>query len=203
MSSDEVCGATPQGIVINSRTGCAMQTGVISFIGVGANQACPSDRCREAIRRVGERDGIRILRRASFYRTEPVGMPGQPWCINTVLEIRTTLPPRRLMAVLLEIEQEMGRRRDADETGARARVIDLDLLLYGQEVIEEEGLIVPHPRLHERRFVLEPLNEIASYVLHPAFGVSVRGLYSRCSDRAAVERVPDVGDELSNPDERA
>lgn len=176
-----------------------MQSGIVSFIGVGANQDSPLDRCREAVRRVGERDGVRILRQASFYRTEPIGMPDQPWCINTVLEIRTTLKPQNLMAVLIEIERVMGRRRDASEPGLRPRVIDLDLLLYGQEVIAEEGLIVPHPRLHERRFVLEPLNEIASYVMHPAFGVSIRGLFNRCSDSGVVEKMPGEGDEPSSP----
>lgn len=163
-----------------------MHPGIISFIGVGANLGRPLEQCREAIQRVGQQEGITLLREASFYRTEPIGDPGQPWYVNTVIEVRTTLTPRSLLSGMEEIEQQMGRRRS--EVKWEPRVIDLDLLFYGQEVIAEEGLIIPHPELQWRRFVLIPLNEIASYVVHPSFGVSVRGLLKRCEDRSRVEK---------------
>lgn len=159
--------------------------GVIAFIGIGSNLGDPAARCRDAIRRLGEVPGIRLLRTSSLYRSEPVGPPDQPWFINAVSEIRTVLRPLDLLAALQGIEHEMGRIG-----GARwgPRVIDLDLLLYGQEVVAEAGLVIPHPEMHRRRFVLEPLCELASYGIHPAFGVSARGLLDRLRDPAIVER---------------
>ena len=159
--------------------------GIIAFIGIGSNLRDPAVQCRDAFRRIGAIPEIRLLRRSSLYRTEPVGPEDQPWFINAVAEIRTDLPPRKLFEALKEIERKMG-RTDGPRWGPR--VIDLDLLLYGQKVVAEEGLVIPHPELHRRRFVLEPLCELASYVIHPAFGVSVRGLLDRLTDPGLVER---------------
>jgi 2-amino-4-hydroxy-6-hydroxymethyldihydropteridine diphosphokinase len=159
--------------------------GVVAFVGIGSNLRDPAVQCRDAFRRIGAIPGIRLLRRSSLYRTEPVGLEDQPWFINAVAEIRTGLRPRMLFAALKGIEREMG-RTDGPHWGPR--VIDLDLLLYGQEVVAEEGLVIPHPELHRRRFVLEPLCELASYVIHPAFGVSVRGLLDRLMGPGLVER---------------
>ncbi len=133
---------------------------------------------------ISDTPGIRYLRSSSLYRTEPVG-PEQPWFVNAVCEIRTALTPRFLFTGLKEIERRMGRT-----VGAKwgPRIIDLDLLLYGQDIVEEEGLVVPHPELHRRRFVLEPLCEIASYEVHPVFGISMRGLLDRLADDHRVER---------------
>jgi 2-amino-4-hydroxy-6-hydroxymethyldihydropteridine diphosphokinase len=159
--------------------------GVVAFIGIGSNMCDPAARCRDAVRRLGEVPEIRLLRSSSLYRTEPVGPRDQPWFINAVAEIRTGLRPQGLLAALKGIEREMG-RIEGPRWGPR--VMDLDLLLYGQEVLAEEGLAIPHPEMHRRRFVLEPLCELASYVIHPAFGVSVRGLLDRLQDPAIVER---------------
>ena len=159
--------------------------GVVAFIGIGSNLRDPAVQCRDAFRRIGAIPEIRLLRRSSLYRTEPVGPEDQPWFINAVAEIRADLPPKKLFEALNEIERKMG-RTDGPRWGPR--VIDLDLLLYGQEVVAEEDLVIPHPELHRRRFVLEPLCELASYVIHPAFGVSVRGLLDRLTDPGLVER---------------
>jgi 2-amino-4-hydroxy-6-hydroxymethyldihydropteridine diphosphokinase len=159
--------------------------GIIAFIGIGSNLRDPAVQCRDAFRRIGAIPEIRLLRRSSLYRTEPVGLEDHPWFINAVVEIRTDLPPMKLFEALKEIERKMG-RTDGPRWGPR--VIDLDLLLYGQEVVAEEDLVIPHPELHRRRFVLEPLCELASYVIHPAFGVSVRGLLDRLTDPGLVER---------------
>jgi 2-amino-4-hydroxy-6-hydroxymethyldihydropteridine diphosphokinase len=159
--------------------------GIIAFIGIGSNLRDPAVQCRDAFRRIGAIPEIRLLRRSSLYRTEPVGFQDQAWFINAAAEIRTDLPPRKLFEALNEIERKMG-RTDGPLWGPR--VIDLDLLLYGQEVVAEEDLVIPHPELHRRRFVLEPLCELASYVIHPAFGVSVRGLLDRLTDPGLVER---------------
>jgi 2-amino-4-hydroxy-6-hydroxymethyldihydropteridine diphosphokinase len=159
--------------------------GVVAFIGIGANMGDPVVQCREALRHLGAVSGIRLLRSSSLYRTEPVGPKAQPWFVNAVAEIRTGLRPGELFDVLKGIEREMGR---TDGLRWGPRIIDLDLLLYGQEVIAGEGLIIPHPEMHRRRFVLEPFCELASYVIHPAFGVSIRGLLDRLMDLSVVER---------------
>lgn len=159
--------------------------GVTAFIGVGSNRGDSADACRQAVRHLAQTSHVRLLRCSSLYRTEPVGPQDQPWFINAVAEIRTTLPPRMLFTVLKEIERLMGRTESA-KWGPR--LIDLDLLLYGQETVADADLRIPHPELHRRRFVLEPLAEIASYAIHPAFGVSVRGLLERLVDPGRVER---------------
>jgi 2-amino-4-hydroxy-6-hydroxymethyldihydropteridine diphosphokinase len=159
--------------------------GIVAFIGIGSNLRDPAVQCEDAILRLGAVPEIRLLRRSSLYRTEPVGFRDQAWFVNAVVEIRTGLRPRKLLDRLKGIEREMG-RTEGPLWGPR--VIDLDLLLYGQEIVAEEGLVVPHPELHRRRFVLEPLCELASYVIHPAFGVSARGLRDRLTDPGLVER---------------
>lgn len=159
--------------------------GVIAFIGIGSNRGKPADACRKAVRKLTETLEVRLLRCSSLYRTEPVGPYDQPWFINAVAEIRTSLPPRLLFDALKEIERRMG-RTEGPKWGPR--LIDLDLLLYGQEVVQERDLVIPHPELHRRRFVLVPLCELASYAIHPAFGVSVRGLLERLEDPCRVER---------------
>jgi 2-amino-4-hydroxy-6-hydroxymethyldihydropteridine diphosphokinase len=166
--------------------------GIIAFIGIGSNRGKPADACRDAVRNLSETPGVRLLRVSSLYRTEPVGFRDQAWFINAVAEIRTLLPPRRLFEALRGIERRMGRTKGA-KWGPR--LIDLDLLLYGQEVVAEEDLIIPHPELHRRRFVLVPLCELASYVIHPAFGVSAHGLMNRLTDTGRVELYDPVADE--------
>ena len=158
--------------------------GVVAFIGIGANMGRPAAACREALVKLAEIPGVRLLRASPLYRTEPVGPQEQAWFINAVAEIRSDLSPRELFTALKEIERRMGRI-----TGTKwgPRVIDLDLLLYGQEVVREEGLVIPHPELHRRRFVLVPLCGLASYAIHPAFGVTIRGLLDRLEDTARVE----------------
>jgi 2-amino-4-hydroxy-6-hydroxymethyldihydropteridine diphosphokinase len=159
--------------------------GIIAFVGIGSNLEDPTSRCREAFRRLDTVPGIRVLRCSSLYRTAPVGPQDQPWFINAVAEIRTDLPPRKLFEALKEIEGKMG-RVDGPRWGPR--VIDLDILLLGQRVVVEEGLVIPHPELHRRRFVLEPLCELASHVIHPGFGISSSGLLDRMTDPGLVER---------------
>jgi 2-amino-4-hydroxy-6-hydroxymethyldihydropteridine diphosphokinase len=159
-------------------------SGVIAFIGIGANMGNPAAACREALSKLAEIPGSRFLRASPLYRTEPVGPQEQAWFINAAAEIRTDLSPRQLFLALKEIEQRMGRT-----AGTRwgPRVIDLDLLLYGQSIVREEGLVIPHPELHRRRFVLVPLAGLASYTVHPAFGITIGGLLERLADRARVE----------------
>src|SRR5271154_2665457 len=131
---------------------------------------------REAIRRVGELGEVRAV--SSFYDTEPVGYLAQPRFLNGALLLETELGPVELMRGLLGVERAMGRER----VGAIAkgpRVIDLDLLLYGDWVLWSEELMLPHPAMGERRFVLQPLAEIAPEWVHPVLGVTVREILAR------------------------
>jgi 2-amino-4-hydroxy-6-hydroxymethyldihydropteridine diphosphokinase len=131
---------------------------------------------REAVRRIGALGEVRAV--SSFYDTEPVGYLEQPRFLNGALLLETDLDPRTLMRELLAVERAMGRER----LGAIAkgpRVIDLDLLLFGDWVLWAEELILPHPRMEEREFVLEPLVEIAPEWVHPVLGVTVGELLER------------------------
>ena len=158
-------------------------SGVISFVGIGSNMVNPAQRCREAVDRISSVSGVKVLRRSSLYRTEPVGFLEQEWFVNAVIEIRTVLAAHELAAAMQAVEEVMGRKR-GPKWGPR--VIDLDILLYGQDVIQDGELVIPHPEFHQRRFVLVPLDEIAPYVIHPAFGVSIRGLMERLQEGSVV-----------------
>jgi 2-amino-4-hydroxy-6-hydroxymethyldihydropteridine diphosphokinase len=165
--------------------------GVIAFIGIGSNMGNPAGACRKAVEQVVQTPGISLIRSSSLYRTEPVGNKEQEWFINAVAEIRTTLTARHLLEALRCIERRMGRTHGL-KWGPR--IIDLDLLLYGREMHQEEGLVIPHPELHRRAFVLVPFCEIASYVIHPAFGVSMSGLMQRLQDPGRVELYHDANE---------
>lgn len=157
--------------------------GIVCFVGIGSNMDDPASQSLKAFDHISEANGVKLLRRSSLYRTEPVGSSDQDWFINAVAEIRTVLSARELLRTLQATEKEMGRIRDA-KWGPR--IIDMDILLYGQDIIQDEDLIIPHPDLHKRRFVLVPLCEIAPYVIHPAFGVSIQGLTDRLKDQKIV-----------------
>jgi 2-amino-4-hydroxy-6-hydroxymethyldihydropteridine diphosphokinase len=160
--------------------------GIICYIGIGSNLGNALQNCKCAIESLSQIEGILITRASSFYKTEPVGIENQNYFINAVVEITTTLCARNLLQALQNIEKSMGRMR---EVKGGPRIIDLDLLFYGQDVIREADLVAPHPEIQKRRFVLEPLNEIASYFIHPAFGVSIRGLKDRLNDNKIVEMI--------------
>jgi 2-amino-4-hydroxy-6-hydroxymethyldihydropteridine diphosphokinase len=127
----------------------------------------------EAVRRIEALGEVRAV--SSFYDTEPVGYREQPRFLNAAMLLKTELGPRELMRKLLDVERAMGREREA-AVPKGPRVIDLDLLLYGDWVLWSEELMLPHPAMSERRFVLEPLAEIAPEWVHPVLGVTVREL---------------------------
>jgi 2-amino-4-hydroxy-6-hydroxymethyldihydropteridine diphosphokinase len=150
------------------------RTGALAYIGLGANLG---DR-EMSIRRAAELIGVDRL--SSIIETDPWGYEDQPRFLNAVAELRTEYPPRVLLEVLLEVEQRLGRDRTGPRYGPRK--IDLDLLLYGDQSIEEPGLQVPHPRLHERLFVLEPLAELAPELRIPGRGTVLEALAGLQSD---------------------
>ncbi len=150
-----------------------------AYIGIGSNVGQPLENCLSAIRLLGEMQGCRIDGRSGFYRTEPVGVEGQEWYVNAAVAITTERSPQHLLEGLLALEKKMGRVRK-EKWGPR--IIDLDLLIHGKRIIEEEGLIVPHPRMHERRFVLVPMADLAPTLVHPVYGKRMIDLLGACHD---------------------
>ena len=130
-----------------------------AYIGLGSNLGDREATLREALRRLGAVDGIAVVAVSSFRETDPVGKVDQPRFVNAAAELQTSLRPHDLLDRLLEVERALGRDRAREERWG-PRTVDLDLLLYGDETVEEPGLEVPHPRLAERAFVLEPLLEL-------------------------------------------
>lgn len=120
---------------------------------------------------VNDRCGL-LVERSSAYITEPWGFEAEEWFLNELLVVETELDPDRLMDTLLDIEAALGRVRHPEQKGYCSRTVDLDILYYGDQVIHTEKVIVPHPRLHLRRFALEPLCEVIPDFLHPVFNLS-------------------------------
>ena len=139
-----------------------------AFVGLGANLGDRERMLRAAVDALAAEEGIEVISVSTLRETEPVGVGEQPRFLNGAAELETTLTARELLDRLLAVEQRFGRVRNPGEHGPRT--LDLDLLLYGGEVIDEPGLTVPHPRLHERRFVLEPLAELAPGLVVPERG---------------------------------
>jgi len=139
-----------------------------TYIGIGSNLGDREGTIRTALERLGEIGCIRVVKVSGLRETDPVGFLDQPAFLNAVAELETTLAPRELLETLLDVERGLGRTREGPRFGPRT--IDLDLLLYGDLVTEEPGLTVPHPRLHERRFALEPLAELAPGLTIPGRG---------------------------------
>jgi 2-amino-4-hydroxy-6-hydroxymethyldihydropteridine diphosphokinase len=139
-----------------------------AYVGLGANLGDRERTLRAAVDALVAEEGIEVVSVSTLRETEPVGVGEQPRFLNGAVELETTLTARELLDRLLAVEQRFGRVRIPGEHGPRT--LDLDLLLYGDEVIDEPGLTVPHPRLHERRFVLEPLAELAPGLLVPGRG---------------------------------
>jgi 2-amino-4-hydroxy-6-hydroxymethyldihydropteridine diphosphokinase len=155
------------------------------FIGLGSNLGDRAAAIEGALARLAGR-GFRTTLRSSLWLTEPVGGPPQGWFLNAVAGGETTLTPGALLEACLATERELGRIRTVRNG---PRTIDVDILLFGAERRDTPGLVVPHPRLPERRFVLEPLAEIAPGVLHPVLGLTAAALLARCPDASVVRRL--------------
>ena len=138
-----------------------------AYVGLGANLGSREDTLRRALELLGRAPGVDILAVSELRETEPVGVIEQPRFLNGAAALETSLSAGELLDLLLEVERTLGRVRD-ERWGPR--LIDLDLLLYGAETIDEPGLDVPHPRLHERRFALEPLAELDPELVIPGRG---------------------------------
>jgi 2-amino-4-hydroxy-6-hydroxymethyldihydropteridine diphosphokinase len=162
----------------------------LTLIGIGGNldnpRWGPPQETLSAALDALAKEGLTITARSVWYRSEPVPASDQPWFINAVAAVETELEAAGLLAVLQAIETRFGRVRGVRNA---ARVVDLDLLDHQGEQVETEALILPHPRLHRRRFVLEPLAEIAPGWRHPVLRKTARQLLARLADGQSVERL--------------
>jgi 2-amino-4-hydroxy-6-hydroxymethyldihydropteridine diphosphokinase len=139
-----------------------------AFAGLGANLGDRERTIRRALELLGAREDVDVVAVSALRETDPAGYVDQPRFLNAAAELRTSLEPRALLEALLAVERELGRTREGPRFGPRS--IDLDLLLYDDVVLDEPDLTLPHPRLHERRFALEPLSELAPGLEVPGRG---------------------------------
>ncbi|MGB0013985.1 MAG: 2-amino-4-hydroxy-6-hydroxymethyldihydropteridine diphosphokinase [Candidatus Sulfotelmatobacter sp.] len=156
----------------------------LAYLSLGSNLGDRKGNLREAERRLGAIGRIAAV--SSFYETEPVEFTEQPWFLNCAVALETERTPQNLMTAILGIEKDMGRQR-VQKKGPR--VIDIDILLFGNAVLDSAEVTIPHPAMHERRFVLEPLAEIAPEARHPVLNKTIRELRDALPAGALVRKL--------------
>jgi 2-amino-4-hydroxy-6-hydroxymethyldihydropteridine diphosphokinase len=161
---------------------------MIAYIALGTNMGDREANLRDALRRLAEFGQVTQV--ASLWETEPVGYANQAEFLNTAVGFRTALPPLDLLGRLKKIERAMGR---VESFRNAPRPIDLDILLYSNDVFDDPRLTIPHPRLHERRFVLQPLVEIAGDVVHPVLEKPIRRLLVESADMSWIRQYAPPG----------
>lgn len=155
-----------------------------AYLSLGSNLGDRAANLRTAVAQMDVAG--RLLAVSALYETQPVDVPDQPWFLNCVAAIATDKTPRELLKLALQVEAVMGRLRMRDKG---ARKIDIDVVLFGDRVVDEPGLKIPHPSMHHRRFVLEPLVEIAPEARHPELGKTARELLAALADGQMVRRL--------------
>jgi 2-amino-4-hydroxy-6-hydroxymethyldihydropteridine diphosphokinase len=186
-NSNQSHGARAQyalGMTCSPRSRPAQRRGVDAWVALGSNLGDREAQLAAAVAALRAQSGVRVEAVSSLFETAPVGPPPQGPYLNAAVHLRTRLAPRALLERLLAIELAAGRRRGGPRWSARR--LDLDLLLFASLVLDEPGLSIPHPRLHERGFVLEPLCELAPRLVHPRLGVTIEELARRVRDPGAV-----------------
>jgi len=158
------------------------------YIGIGSNLGDRRANAIEGARRIGELPNTKLLRASSYYESEPHGN-AKTWFVNSAIEIDTDLGPDALLKHCKAIEEAMGRKRVKGKRWG-SRIVDLDLLLWNQDVIKKRTLKIPHPELHKRRFVLLPLAELGPHVVHPQLGHSVSALLATVQDDKRISLLP-------------
>ncbi len=154
------------------------------YLSLGSNLGDRPANLLQAVAQIRAADSVGAV--SSLYETQPVDVLDQPWFLNSVAAIKTRKEPRELLNFLLSVEAAMGRLRQRNKG---PRKIDVDVLLFGDRVVQEPGLIIPHPAMHLRRFVLEPLVEIAPQVCHPVFKKTARELLAALDESQIVRKV--------------
>ena len=155
----------------------------LAYLSLGSNVGDRAAQLQDAVARLGAAG--RVVAASSIYETEPVEFSEQPWFLNCAVALETDKTPQQLMAAILKIEEEMGRRR-VQKKGPRS--IDIDILLFGDVIVESKELTIPHPAMHQRRFVLEPLAEIAAQVRHPVLKKTIRELRDALPEGQTVRK---------------
>lgn len=156
----------------------------LAYLSLGSNLGDRSANLRAAIERLDHAGVVKAI--SGFYETEPMELRDQPWFLNCVVALETSLAPAALLNHVLAVEKQMGRVRMRDKG---PRLIDIDILLFGEEVVEERGLRIPHPAVQERRFVLEPLVEIAPQAFHPQLRKTAQELLDALPEGQTVRRL--------------
>jgi len=155
------------------------------FLGLGSNLGQKRESLRKALALL-RKEGIRVLRSSSLYKTEPVDNPNQPRFYNQVIEVDADFSPLELLKLIKEIEQRMGRKASAQKA---PRKIDIDILLAEDTVIRTRELVIPHPRMDKRNFVLVPLGEIAPGIVHPVLKAKIEDLARKSEDTSLVKKL--------------
>ncbi len=168
--------------------------GDVAHLSLGSNMGDRAANLREAIVLLGKAGPVRTV--SDFYETQPVDVPDQPWFLNCVLAVETIKTPRELLQFVLSIEEAMGRLRIR---GKGPRKIDIDVVLFGDHIVDEPGLKIPHPAMHQRRFVLEPLAEIAPGARHPVLRKTVSELLAALAGREIVRRLDAQSGQAAKP----
>ena len=158
------------------------------FIGLGSNLGDRKANHREAIERIGELPGTRVVRASSLYESEPHG-DAKTWFVNSVVEVQTELSPEDMLKKLKAVEAAMGRKRVKGKRWG-SRIIDLDILLYNQELVQKRNLKIPHSEMHNRRFVLLPLCELAPHQVHASLGTTISQILAKVQDTKRVVLLP-------------
>lgn len=178
MTSEPVCSIYLAAIAVNNHITTA-------YIGLGSNLGDRAGNLLMAVRGMLEASFV-VNKLSGIYETEPVGIETDHWFLNMVAEVCVDkVTPTQMMARLLRLEYVLGR---GDKSVKKPRTVDLDILFFGNQVIETEFLTLPHPRLHERRFVLKPLSKIAPHLVHPVLHKEVIELLAECDDMSEVKR---------------
>jgi len=158
------------------------------WLGLGGNLGDTRSCFRKALKLIEERNLGKIMRKSSLYLTEPVGIESRDWFLNAVVEIESSLAPEAMLGELQKIESELG-RQPGEKSRTLPRTIDLDILMADAIIMARPELVIPHLRMAERRFVLEPLAELAALALHPVLKKSMEQLLKELTDNAKVKRL--------------